>query len=358
MSYERPSVKRLHAYTPGEQPQGGRIIKLNTNENPYPPAPEVLAELGNIDPHALRRYPSPMADEFRRVAARLHGVNPENIIATNGGDELLRLALTCFVEPGEAIGVTRPSYSLYPVLAAIHGASVFEVPRPDDWSLPGNFAAELNRQKVPLGLVVNPHAPSGRLASVDELAAIADEFKGVLLIDEAYVDFVDPSLNHSTLPLLNQFDNLLILRTLSKGYSLAGLRFGYGIGHADLIAGLHKVRDSYNQDVISQALAVASLTAQEYARQSWQKVRDERARLAAALSQRGMSAPDSEANFLLVDVPGAGQAEVLYQALKQQGILVRWFDQPRLRDKLRISVGSDAENDALLQGVDQFLQAL
>jgi histidinol-phosphate aminotransferase len=191
---------------------------------------------------------------------------------------------------------------------------------------------------------------------VNELAAIADEFKGVLLIDEAYVDFVDPSLNHSTLPLLNQFDNLLILRTLSKGYSLAGLRFGYGIGHADLIAGLHKVRDSYNQDVISQALAVASLTAQQYARQSWQKVRDERERLAAALSQRGMSAPNSEANFLLVDVPGAGQAEALYQALKQQGILVRWFDQPRLRDKLRISVGSDAENDALLQGVDQFLQ--
>lgn len=355
MSYERPSVQRLHAYTPGEQPQGGRIIKLNTNENPYPPAPEVLAELGNVDPQALRRYPSPMADEFRQVAAKLHGVRPENIIATNGGDELLRLALTCFVEPGESIGVTRPSYSLYPVLAAIHGASVFEVPRPDDWSLPGDFATKLNAEKVPLGLVVNPHAPSGRLSSVDELAAIADQLKCVLLIDEAYVDFVDPAENHTTLPLVEQFDNVLILRTLSKGYSLAGLRFGYGIGHADLIAGLHKVRDSYNQDVISQALAVASLTAQQYAQQSWQKVRDERQRLSVELAKRGMTSPSSQANFLLVDVSGEGKAEALYQQLKQQGILVRWFDQPRLRDKLRITVGAGAENDALIAAVDGWL---
>jgi len=356
MTYERLSVQRLHAYAPGEQPQGGDIIKLNTNENPYPPPPEVLAALGNVDPQSLRRYPSPMADEFRQVAANLHGVNPENIIATNGGDELLRLALTCFVEPGEAIGVTRPSYSLYPVLADIHGASVFEVPRGDDWALPSDFAAQLNAQQVPLGLVVNPHAPSGRLASADELAGIAEELNGVLLIDEAYVDFVDPGLKHTVLPLIAQFDNVLILRTLSKGYSLAGLRFGYGIGNVDLIAGLHKVRDSYNQDVISQALAVASLGAQEYAHQSWQQVRDERQRLSAELAKRGMNAPQSQANFLLVDIPGAGKAEQLYQTLKQQGILVRWFDQPRLRDKLRITVGTESESDALLRVIDDYLQ--
>ena len=352
MTYERASVQRLQAYAPGEQPQGGKIIKLNTNENPYPPAPEVLAALASVDPQALRRYPSPMADEFRQVAAKLHGVKPENIIATNGGDELLRLALTCFVEPGESIGVTRPSYSLYPVLAAIHGAGVFEVPRDDDWAVPADFAAQLNSQKVPLGLVVNPHAPSGRLAPASELADIADELNGVLLIDEAYVDFVDPELNHTALPLVEQFDNVLILRTLSKGYSLAGLRFGYGIGDADLIAGLHKVRDSYNQDVISQALAVASLQAQQYAQQSWQQVRDERQRLAAELAKRGMNSPQSQANFLLVDVPGDGNAEQLYQHLKQQGILVRWFDQPRLRDKLRITVGTEAENQTLLAALE------
>ena len=356
MSYERPSIQRLQAYTPGEQPRGGKVIKLNTNENPYPPAPEVLAALSQVDPQSLRRYPSPAADEFRQVAANLHGVKPENVIATNGGDELLRLALTCFVEPGEAIGVTRPSYSLYPVLANIHGATVFEVPRPDDWQLPQDFAAQLNAQKVPLGLVVNPHAPSGRLSSATELADIARELNGVLLIDEAYVDFVDPELAHNTLPLVHQFDNVLILRTLSKGYSLAGLRFGYGIGNADLIAGLHKVRDSYNQDVISQALAVAALGAQEYARQSWQQVRVERQRLTAEFAQRGMTAPASQSNFLLIDIPGDGKAESLYQALKQQGILVRWFDQPRLQNKLRITVGTLAENDALLAAIDGCLR--
>ena len=354
MTYERPSVQRLKAYAPGEQPQGGRTIKLNTNENPYPPAPQVLAALGNIDPQSLRRYPSPMADEFRQVAAQLHGVKPENIIATNGGDELLRLVLTCFVEPGESIGVTRPSYSLYPVLAAIHGASVFEVPRAADWALPSDFAAKLNAEKVPLGLVVNPHAPSGRLASADELAAIAEDLNGVLLIDEAYVDFVDPDLNYTVLPLVEQFDNVLILRTLSKGYSLAGLRFGYGIGNADLIAGLHKVRDSYNQDVISQALAVESLKAQQYAQQSWQQVRDERQRLAADLAKRGMTSPQSQANFLLVNVPVEGKAEALYKHLKTEGILVRWFDQPRLRDKLRITVGMSEENNILLETVDRY----
>jgi histidinol-phosphate aminotransferase len=358
MTYERPGIRRLQAYTPGEQPRGGGVIKLNTNENPYPPAPEVLAALGDIDPHALRRYPSPMADEFRQVAARLHGVEPANIIATNGGDELLRLALTCFVEPGEAIGVTRPSYSLYPVLANIHGATVFEVPRPDDWQLPKNFAAQLNAHKVRLGLVVNPHAPSGRLSPASELADIAAELNGVLLIDEAYVDFVDPDLAHTTLPLIQDFDNVLILRTLSKGYSLAGLRFGYGIGNAELIAGLHKVRDSYNQDVISQALAVAALGAQGHAQSNWQRVRDERQRLAREFGQRGMSAPPSQANFLLVNVPTQANAQDLYKTLKQQNILVRWFVQPRLQNKLRISIGTVAENGALLAAVDGYLQSL
>lgn len=357
MAYERPSIKRLHAYTPGEQPRGGDTIKLNTNENPYPPAPAVLAALENIDPQALRRYPSPMADEFRQVAADLHGVAPENIIATNGGDELLRLVMTCFVEPGEAIGVTRPTYSLYPVLADIHGARVYEVPRSADWALPTDFAARLNAQKVPLGLIVNPHAPSGRLSSVQELSRIAEELNGVLLIDEAYVDFVTPELGHNALPLISQHDNVIILRTLSKGYSLAGLRFGYGIGNADLIATLHKARDSYNQDVISQALAVAALGAQDYVQQTWQKVRAERHRLSVEFNKRGMTVAPSEANFLLVSVPtnGAVNARLLYQALKERGVLVRWFDQPGLDEKLRITLGTEAENDRLLAGVDGFL---
>ena len=357
MAYDRPSISRLQAYAPGEQLRSSSVIKLNTNENPYPPTPAVMAALADIDPHSLRHYPDPTADEFRQVAARLHGVEPENIIVTNGGDELLRLAITCFVEPGESIGVTRPSYSLYPVLAAIHGATMLEIDRPDGWQLPADFAARLNTQQVALALVVNPHAPSGHLSSSAELAAVADELKGVLLIDEAYVDFVDPNLDHSTLALLHQFDNVLILRTLSKGYSLAGLRFGYGIGNAELIAGLHKVRDSYNQDVISQALAVAAIEDQTYASNNWEQVRSERGRLADELAMRGVIGPPSQANFLLVDVRETlgSSAEQLYLALKQQKILVRWFDQPRLWDKLRITIGTADENNGLLAAIDRHL---
>ena len=354
MNYDRPHIRGLKAYIPGEQPKDRPVIKLNTNENPYPPAPAVMEVLRNIDPQQLRRYPQPFADDFRRAAADLHGVAPENIIATNGGDELLRLVISCFVAPGQSIGVTEPSYSLYPVLAQIHEAGMFAVELGEQWEIPQGFAEQLNRQQIPLALVVNPHAPSGRLTPAQRLAELAEQFNGVLLIDEAYVDFVDPELNYSTLPLVRNRDNVIILRTLSKGYSLAGLRYGYGVGSETLIAALHKIRDSYNKDAIAQGMAVEALRQQEYAAQTWRDVRSERSRLAAELLRRGLSAPPSQANFLLVSVPEdqCGGAEALYLALKQRDILVRWFDQPRLRDKLRITIGTAEENSALLTAID------
>jgi len=358
MTYERAAIRRMHGYTPGKQPANPDTIKLNTNENPYPPSPAVFEILKNIGADVLRRYPEPLAQEFRDTAARLHAVQPEQIVAVNGGDELLRLALTTFVDPGSPIGVISPSYSLYPVLAAIQGSPVVSLPATADYGVPAELAAHMNTQQVNLTLLVNPHAPSGRLLGRDEISAIAGELQGVLLVDEAYVDFVEPALQHDLLPLLREHDNLLLLRTLSKGYSLAGLRYGYGIGSAGLIAPmLEKTRDSYNVDAIAQRVATAALQDQVHARHSWDRVRSERARLHAALIELGLSAPESQTNFLLAEVPAHVDAATLQAQLEARGILVRYFDQPQLDRSLRMTIGTPEQNDRLLSALRQLTAA-
>jgi histidinol-phosphate aminotransferase len=349
MAYERASIQRMQGYVPGKQPTTADTIKLNTNENPYPPAPEVMRALLEVPADVLRRYPEPLADGFRDIAAEVHGVAREQLMAVNGGDELLRLAVTTFVEPGTPIGVLEPSYSLYPVLAEIHGSPLVRVPAGEDFSVPGDFAARLNREGVNLALLVNPHAPSGTLVSRTQIAAIARELRGVLLVDEAYVDFADPELGHDLLPLLAEHDNLLFLRTLSKGYSLAGLRFGYGIGRRELIAPmLEKTRDSYNVDVVAQRLAAAALHARAHAVETWKSVRQERARLRDALAGLGLRVLPSQSNFLLAYVPPSISAADLRDRLEAAGMLVRHFAQDRLHDALRITVGTPEQNDRLL----------
>ncbi len=350
MGHERPNIARMHGYTPGKQPATSDTIKLNTNENPYPPSPAVMRALQNIAPEALRRYPEPSAERFRTLAAQTHGVSPEQIVAVNGGDELLRMAITTFVEPGAPIGVVEPSYSLYPVLAEIHGSPVVSVPARADFCAPEDFAEHMNAAKVQLALLVNPHAPSGHLTGRAQLSKLAAALDGVLLIDEAYVDFVDPALGHDLLPMLREHDNLLFLRTLSKGYSLAGLRFGYGIGCQSLIAPLMgKTRDSYNVDVVAQALAEAALADRAVAADSWQRVRDERARVTTELRTLGCRVPDSQSNFVLAELPAKSpKARELLLLLETRGVLVRHFAQERLHDSLRITIGTPAQNDRLL----------
>ncbi len=344
--YERPNIARMTGYTPGEQPEAADVVKLNTNENPYPPCEAVMAALRSVQAESLRKYPSPLATGFRQAAAEVHGVEPRNILATNAGDELLRLAITTFVEPGQPIGTAEPSYSLYPVLADIHGSPTVRVPLNDDWSLPSDFARRMNEAGVALTFIVNPHAPSGVLTPVAALRQIAKELGGVLLVDEAYIDFVDPALRHDAVWLVRECPNVLLLRTLSKGYSLAGLRLGYGIGSAGLIEPmLTKTKDSYNTDAVSQVLATAAMQSRDQAAKTWQVVRSERARVAAALERLGLPCPPSQSNFVLASHP---KARELYESLKQRSIFVRYFDQDRLRDKLRITLGTPEQNDKLL----------
>ncbi len=357
MGYERENIRRMAGYTPGEQPDGDQVIKLNTNENPHPPSPKVMTTLKAIEAETLRRYPSPTAATFLAAAARYHALAPDQLVATNGGDELLRLAITTFVEPGQPIGIAAPSYSLYPVLADIHGSPVHAVELADDWSLPETFAEQMNAAGAPLTLLVNPHAPSGRLTPQREIAAIASALNGVLLVDEAYVDFADPG--HDVTGLVQHHDNLLILRTLSKGYSLAGLRLGYGIGCRGLIAPMAiKTRDSYSVDAVADAVGAAAIEDQRYARQTWQSVRAERERVITALRERNFQVPDSQANFCLARLPAnaARPARDIQEGLRQEGILIRHFDTDRLADCLRISIGTTEQNNRLLQRLWEWLR--
>ncbi|MEM6460085.1 MAG: histidinol-phosphate transaminase [Planctomycetota bacterium] len=358
----RDNIERLDAYVPGEQPGyaqtsggGAVVLKFNTNESPYPPSDAVLRAVRGLSAEALRLYPPADAAEFRAAAAAAHGLTPGHVIATNGGDELLRLLITVFCEPGNGgIGTTAPSYTLYPVLAAIQDTPVCVVDRVgDDFALPGDLAQRWNDAGCRLAFLVNPHAPTGRLEPLDTVRALAEAFDGLLVVDEAYVDFAEGD----ALPLLRDEarGDVVILRSLSKGYGLAGLRFGYGLADPTIIATLDKARDSYNTDIVAQVAATAAVRDVDYARSTWQKVIDERARLTGELRRRGFAVPDSASNFVLAAVPGGGaaRAEAIYRHCKTHGVLIRYFgNQPRLGDRLRITVGTPAQTDRLLGLID------
>jgi histidinol-phosphate aminotransferase len=346
----------MDGYLPGEQPDDDQTIKLNTNENPWPPSPAVSEVLASVSANDLRRYPPPAANIFRDNAAALHRVERDNIIATRGGDELIRLMITTFVDPGATIAMSDPTYSLYPVLAQVQDCPVCRIPLSDDWSLPEDFAERANAQHTSLTMLVNPHAPSGRMLDIDTVSRIASALDGLLLLDEAYVDFIDPAVDYPSVSLIEHHDNVVILRSLSKGYSLAGLRFGYGIGPASLISPMiKKTSDSYNLDFVSQRIATAALGDQEHSRESWDRVRQERARLGDRLVEMGFKIPDSQANFVLATVPAEQDAESLYLSLKAEGILVRFFNQARLTNKIRITIGTPEENDQLLAALSRMI---
>jgi histidinol-phosphate aminotransferase len=356
MTYERTHIGKTRGYIPGIQPRTD-AIKLNTNENPFPPSPRVMARLADISARMLQRYPDPLAEEFRRAAARRHGLQPDQIVATNGGDELLRLALTTFVDLGRAVGVATPSYGMYSVLAAIHQAPVSAVPLTEVWQLPDEAANRWNADRAQLAIVTNPHAPSGMLAPIDAIERLAVSFRGVLLVDEAYVDFVDPALAHDATRLIARHPNLLLLRTLSKGYSLAGLRLGYGLGNAALVAPiLNKTKDSYNVDGIAQLLGTVALEDSAHAEASWEYVREQRRLLTQALAELGFLIDRSEANFVMASVPASPRwrdARDLQSKLESRRIFVRWFDEAGLRDRLRISIGTTEENRALVSAIEE-----
>jgi histidinol-phosphate aminotransferase len=306
-----------------------------------------MEAIRSITPEQLRRYSSPNARIFREAAAAVHGVSPDQIMAFNGGDELLACAIRACAGESDAVAYLDPSYSLYPVLTEIQGARKLSIPYDFDgqsWTLPEN----LEKTRASILMIVNPNAPTGHLNPIRRLEQIARGFKGLLLIDEAYVDFAQ----ESALSLVRELGlpNVLLLRTLSKGYSLAGLRFGYAIGQPELLQQIEKVRDSYPVDAIAIAAATGAILDQSYARTTWERVKSERTRVSAALRAMGFTLPDSQSNFVLAQVPvnKGVSAKQVYETLKAQGILIRWWDLPRIADKLRITIGTPEQNDRLL----------
>ncbi len=348
MPYFRDNVEQTAAYVPGFQPKAVDIVKLNTNENPYPPSPEALKALHNLTGEQLRRYPSPHGDAFRQAATRLHGLDPDWIICCNGGDDLLNIAIRSICDEQRALAYPWPTYSLYPVLARMHDCPVVEVPFKEDFSLPADELVQVN---APLTIVCNPNAPSATAIAAEELGQLADRLDGILLIDEAYVDYAEANC----LGLAQDHENVLILRSMSKGYSLAGVRFGYGVAQPPLIEGLMKVKDSYNVTAMSIAAATAALQDQDYARAMINKIKQHRAELTGGLRELGWVVGDSQTNFVFAQVTNA-DASAVHEALAQRNIYVRYFNMDGLTDKLRISVGTPEQNQRLLSALKEILK--
>ncbi len=368
MSLFRKSVEAMVGYVPGEQPQPGtKIIKLNTNENPYPPSPKVHAAIihelsGSAE--RLRLYSDPHATELRQAASDVFGLPVEQILHGNGSDELLALLLRACLEPGDSVAYPYPTYVLYRTLAAAAGATVQSFDFDADFTLPqGLFGCDAQ-----LVFVATPNSPSGTQHGVDRLRDLARSLaRGVLVVDEAYAAFSD----EDALSLASSEPNVVVLRTFSKSHSLAGMRLGLAFASAELISGLAKVKDSYNLDRLAIVAGAASLLDSLWTERNVERVIATRRRLSRGLEQLGYAVLPSRANFVFARVgavtPGPGETEPTARArrargafehLKANGILVRYFAERLLDDGLRISVGTDAEIDALLASLSEYAAAL
>lgn len=337
------AVEKLEAYVPGEQPTAKNVIKLNTNENPYPPSPKCAEVLKTFDLDKLRRYPDPVFKELRAALAKLHSTTPERIFVGNGSDEILSLLAKAFVENDEKIASLDPSYSLYKTLAAI---------RDVEWVAVGPDLAKAKPDpKVSLALITNPNAPTGTLKKPSEIASFARAFKGIVVVDEAYADFAP--INCMSVATAAANKNVIVMRTFSKSYSLAGLRVGYCVGPVELIDALYKIKDSYNVDAIAQAVALAALSDRHYFLSILAKVIKSRGALTQALKARGWDVPESHANFIFAKPPAPFTAEEIYNKLREAKVYVRYFKGPLTGDRLRITVGTTRDIARLCAALDK-----
>lgn len=348
MKFKRELLKNVEGYVPGEQPAVSGIIKLNTNENPYPPSPKVVEALHRIGEDGLRKYPNPVAYSLRSVCAERFGYpGPEWVVAGNGMDELLALALRTFTDPGDRVLTTYPTYTLYEVLCQLHGANCVHVELDDDFQLTPEFSSTDAR----LCFLTRPNAPSGVAFPKKSVEDFCNAFPGIVVIDEAYVDFcVDNCMD-----LPHRFNNVIVMRTFSKSFSMAGMRVGIAVAQPAIIDEFMKTKDSYNVNVFSQVAAEAAMRDYDWMLENTRKVCATRTRLRKELIGMGFDVPDSQTNFLLAQWNGAPSAREIFEDLRTEKILVRYFDARRLVNALRISIGTDKETDRLLEALDEML---
>lgn len=340
----RPHLRDLAGYVPGEQPAGGGIVKLNTNENPYPPSPRVAEALRSVLPASLGRYPDPAAGIVREAVASGRGIGPENVFVGNGSDEVLALLVRLVLDPGDLMATPEPTYSLYPVLAAIQSARLETHPLDDRFELPDS----LDRSAARLVIVANPNSPTGIRAPRARLRRLAESVPGLVVIDEAYAEFAQ----EDCFDLAATHPRVVVVRTLSKAHALAAIRVGYAVGPSWVMDRLLAIKDSYNVDGVAQRLAAAALADRAHLRSAVDRIRATRTRVGAGLKDMGWRMTPSEANFLFARPPRMTAAGA-YRALRDRGILVRFFDAPRVRDYLRITIGTDEEMDRFLHAVEE-----
>ena len=349
--YWSPRVKGSTPYIPGEQPRAGRYIKLNTNENPYPPSPQVLEAIRRAADESLRLYPDPECWRLRQAIAEQNGIRPEEVFVGNGSDEVLAFSFQAFFDPAKAVRFPDVTYTFYAIYAQFFGLNYELVPLDREFRLP---VEELFHS--PGGVVLaNPNAPTGRAVSREEISRILEHNRaGVVLVDEAYVDFG----GESVLPLIREYDNLLVVRTLSKSASLAGIRVGYAMGNENLMNALRCVRDSINSytvDRLAQAGAEAAIRDVRWMEGNAAKLKRTRTWVLDRLKGMGFLVYPSAANFFFAHHDGI-PAKELMAALRARGILVRHFDKPRIDDFLRISIGTDREMEELCLALEAILQ--
>jgi histidinol-phosphate aminotransferase len=341
----RHGIREMQGYTPGKQPSDDGYIKLNTNESPYPPSPRVLAALHGAVNGELRLYPDPLATRLRETAARLYGCAVDEVIAGNGSDDILTMIFRTFLEADDLIATPAPSYTLYNALSALQDATCKEIPMGPGYTLP----EDLDTHGAKVLFIVNPNAPTGVLFDRQALRAVLERTQNIVVIDEAYADFA----GESAIDLLSEFPQLIVVRTFSKAYALAGMRLGLGFAHRDLIAQMLKVKDSYNLDRLALVAGVAALEDQEWLRDTTAKIICTRTHMLQALTNMGLHVPPSRTNFVFPRIPD-GRAARIYEALEARRILVRYFRGPLVRDSLRVTVGSYAVVESFLTS----LQAL
>ncbi|MEA2067754.1 MAG: histidinol-phosphate transaminase [Verrucomicrobiota bacterium] len=342
----RKSVQAMSGYVPGEQPKDADIVKLNTNENPYLPSAEVQDILSMVDVSMLSRYPDPVCIELRKAIAGLHGCEVENVFVGNGSDEVLALCIRAFVERNGSVGYFDPSYSLYPILTEIEDVEKRPVALGAgfDWQMPADYSASLF-------FLTNPNAPTSLQYSKANVESFVKDFGGVVLVDEAYADFA----KENCMDLALASDNVLVARTLSKSYSLAGIRLGYCVGNAELIGAMHKIKDSYNVNYLTQEIARVAILDQDTMHANVQAIVETRRLVADKLSELGFKVGESQTNFLWVKSLGIG-AKSLFEELRKKNIIVRYFgDDEQTKDYLRITIGTAPEMFQFLDEVEKIL---
>jgi histidinol-phosphate aminotransferase len=369
VGFVREDVQKMKAYAPGEQLKG--CIKLNTNECAWGPAPAVLKAVCSVTEDQLRLYPSPLCDKVRQAASEVFGVQPAQVLVGNGSDDCLTIIMRTFSQPGDSVACAWPTYSLYDTLASIQGVGIQHVDwsaQPDPalgeadgvpgWHLPITGLLQTAARVV---FIANPNNPSATRVPLPALEYLATHLKGILVVDEAYIDYAldGDGMAASFLGKLDAYPNVIILRTFSKSYSMAGARLGLMFAHVELINHMNKVKDSYNVNALTQLAGEAALLDRDYFRWLVGETIKQRKALEAACKGFGWTWPTSDANFLLVEVGSAAKAGALYERCRDGGVLVRyWGSRPELATKLRVTVGTKESVDKFVSIVTQALPSL